>query len=71
MAKEIAAGRGVRVRDWIDARARLHRRVAPDARDPRTATLLALLAAGFTLATAIGGRVLADRRRIGLLRAWA
>ena len=31
-------------------------------------TLLALLATGFTLATAIGGRVLADRRRIGLLR---
>jgi putative ABC transport system permease protein len=32
-------------------------------------TLLALLAVAFTLATAIGGRVLAQRRQIGLLRA--
>jgi putative ABC transport system permease protein len=32
-------------------------------------TLLALLAAGFTLATALGGRVIGERRRIGLLRA--
>ena len=31
--------------------------------------MLALLAAAFTLATAIGGRVLAQRRQIGLLRA--
>ena len=35
----------------------------------QTTTLLALLAAAFTLATAIGGRVLAQRRQIGLLRA--
>ena len=46
-----------------------HRRRAPAADDPQTTTLLALLAAGFTLATAIGGRVLAQRRQIGLLRA--
>ena len=32
-------------------------------------TLLALLAAGFTLATSLGGRVIGERRRIGLLRA--
>lgn len=32
-------------------------------------TLLALLAVAFTLATAIGGRVLSQRRQIGLLRA--
>ena len=35
----------------------------------QTTTVLALLAAAFTLATAIGGRVLAQRRQIGLLRA--
>ena len=35
----------------------------------QASTLLALLAAGFTLATAIGGRVIGERRRIGLLRA--
>jgi putative ABC transport system permease protein len=35
----------------------------------QTTTLLALLAAAFTLATAISGRVLAQRRQIGLLRA--
>jgi putative ABC transport system permease protein len=32
-------------------------------------TLLALLASGFTLATSLGGRVIGERRRIGLLRA--
>ncbi|MEO8690438.1 MAG: ABC transporter permease, partial [Solirubrobacteraceae bacterium] len=37
----------------------------------QTTTVLALLAAAFTLATAIGGRVLAQRRQIGLLRAIA
>jgi putative ABC transport system permease protein len=66
---ERLAGPAVRTRDWIAAR----RDFTEDSRRRLailgTSTLLALLAAGFTLATAIGGRVLADRRRIGLLRA--
>src|SRR3954468_12750113 len=60
---------GVRTLDWRSQRAQL----TDDARRLltilQTTTLLALLAAGFTLATAISGRVLASRRQIGLLRA--
>ena len=60
---------GVRTLDWRTQRAQL----TDDARRLltilQTTTLLALLAAGFTLATAISGRVLASRRQVGLLRA--
>src|SRR4051794_396382 len=60
---------GVRTLDWRTQRAQL----TDDARRLVTilqaSTLLALLAAAFTLATAISGRVLASRRQIGLLRA--
>ena len=59
----------VRTLDWRTQRAEL----TDDARRLltilQTTTVLALLAAAFTLATAIGGRVLAQRRQIGLLRA--
>ena len=59
----------MRTLDWRTQRAQL----TDDARRLltilQTTTLLALLAAGFTLATAISGRVLASRRQIGLLRA--
>src|SRR4051794_5342163 len=60
---------GVRTLDWRTQRAQL----TDDARRLltilQTTTVLALLAAAFTLATAISGRVLASRRQIGLLRA--
>jgi putative ABC transport system permease protein len=69
VAKEIAAGRGVRVMDWLQARREFTDESRRTLAILGASTLLALLAAGFTLATAIGGRVLADRRRIGLLRA--
>jgi putative ABC transport system permease protein len=59
----------VRTLDWRTTRAER----TDDARRLltilQTTTVLALLAAAFTLATAIGGRVLAQRRQIGLLRA--
>ena len=59
----------VRAFDWRTQRTNL----TEDARRLmtilQTTTLLALLAAAFTLATAISGRVLAQRRQIGLLRA--
>jgi len=69
VAERLSGQLGVSAGDWLEARDDFtedsRRRLAILG----TSTLLALLAAGFTLATAIGGRVLADRRRIGLLRA--
>lgn len=59
----------VRVDTWLQARRDFSDESRRTLAIIGTSTLLALLAAGFTLATAIGGRVLADRRRIGLLRA--
>ena len=56
------------VNDWLEARADFTDESRRTLAILGAATLLALLATGFTLATAIGGRVLADRRRIGLLR---
>jgi putative ABC transport system permease protein len=62
-------GDGIRTLDWRTQRSQL----TDDARRLltilQTTTVLALLAAAFTLATAISGRVLASRRQIGLLRA--
>ena len=67
-ARSAPAG-SVRTLEWRTQRAQL----TDDARRLltilQTTTVLALLAAAFTLATAIGGRVLAQRRQIGLLRA--
>jgi putative ABC transport system permease protein len=68
-ARRVASGDEVRAFDWRTQRTSL----TEDARRLltilQTTTLLALLAAAFTLATAISGRVLAQRRQIGLLRA--
>ena len=61
----------MRVYDWIDDRGATHRRVAPTLVILGAATLLALLAAGFTLATAIGGRVLADAGGSACCGPWA
>jgi putative ABC transport system permease protein len=68
-AKRLEAERGIHVSNWLDARRDFTDESRRTLAILGTSTLLALLAAGFTLATAIGGRVLAERRRIGLLRA--
>ncbi len=68
-ARDFPATPQVRVDTWLDARSDFSDESRRTLAIIGTSTLLALLAAGFTLATAIGGRVLADRRRIGLLRA--
>ena len=60
---------GVRTFDWRTERAALTDNSRRLITILQTTTLLALLAAAFTLATAISGRVLAQRRQIGLLRA--
>ena len=60
---------GVEARDWLATRSEFTEESRRTLAILGTATVLALLAAAFTLATAIGGRVLAERRRIGLLRA--
>ena len=64
-----AEGDGVRAFDWRSERAALTDESRRLLTILQTTTLLALLAAAFTLATAISGRVLAQRRQIGLLRA--
>jgi putative ABC transport system permease protein len=68
VAERLAAGGRLRANDWLDARADFTDDSRRNLAILASATVLALLAAGFTLATAIGGRALADRRRIGLLR---
>jgi putative ABC transport system permease protein len=68
VAQRLAAGGELGVNNWLDARAGFTDESRRNLAILSAATLLALLATGFTLATAIGGRVLADRRRIGLLR---
>ena len=67
--KSLEAGPDLRAADWLQARREFSDESRRNLGILGASTLLALLAAGFTLATAIGGRVLADRRRIGLLRA--
>ena len=69
VAQRLAADGRVGVNDWLEARSDFTDESRRTLAILSAATLLALLATGFTLATAIGGRVLADRRRIGLLRA--
>ncbi len=68
VAQRLAAAGEVGVNDWLDARADFTDESRRTLAILGAATLLALLATGFTLATAIGGRVLADRRRICLVR---
>jgi putative ABC transport system permease protein len=69
VAARFVARPGVRARDWLGARDEFTEDSRRNLAILSASTLLALLAAGFTLATAIGGRVLSERRRIGLLRA--
>jgi putative ABC transport system permease protein len=69
VAARLASLPGVRVAEWQQARDEFIDESRRTLAILGASTLLALLAAGFTLATAIGGRVLAERRRIGLLRA--
>jgi putative ABC transport system permease protein len=68
VAQRLTARGDVSVGDWLEAREEFTDESRRTLAILSAATLLALLATGFTLATAIGGRVLADRRRIGLLR---
>jgi putative ABC transport system permease protein len=68
VAQRLAAAGEVAANDWLEARADFTDESRRTLAILGASTLLALLATGFTLATAIGGRVLADRRRIGLLR---
>ena len=68
LAERLTAAGGVRANDWLGARADFTDESRRNLAILAASTLLALLATGFTLATAIGGRALADRRRIGLLR---
>jgi putative ABC transport system permease protein len=68
VAERLTAAGRVRANDWLGARADYTDESRRNLAILASSTLLALLATGFTLATAIGGRALADRRRIGLLR---
>jgi putative ABC transport system permease protein len=68
VAERLAAQPDLRVTHWLDARDDFTDESRRTLAILGASTLLALLATGFTLATAIGGRVLSDRRRIGLLR---
>ena len=68
VAERLTAAGQVRSNDWLGARADFTDESRRNLAILASSTLLALLATGFTLATAIGGRALADRRRIGLLR---
>ena len=68
VAQRLNAAGEVRVNDWLEARSDFTDESRRTLAILGASTLLALLATGFTLATAVGGRVLADRRRIGLLR---
>ena len=68
-AAERDAGAVVRLAEWQQARADYTEDSRRMLAILQASTLLALLAAGFTLATSIGGRVIGERRRIGLLRA--
>jgi putative ABC transport system permease protein len=68
VAERLVADPRLGVNDWLGARADFTEDSRRNLTILASSTLLALLATGFTLATAIGGRALADRRRIGLLR---
>ncbi|HWM11796.1 MAG TPA: FtsX-like permease family protein, partial [Solirubrobacteraceae bacterium] len=68
VAQQLAANGRLRVGDWLEARSDFTDDARRNFAILASSTVLALLATGFTLATAIGGRAIADRRRIGLLR---
>jgi putative ABC transport system permease protein len=60
---------GVRFTDWHDVRDTITDQATTNTIIIGVNTLLALIAVGFTVATVISGRVLAQRREIGLLKA--
>src|SRR3954447_9348878 len=60
---------GVAITDWHDVRETITDQTNTNTVIIGVNTLLALIAAGFTVATVISGRVLAQRREIGLLKA--
>ena len=61
--------RGVGFTDWHDVRDTITDQARTNTIIIGVNTLLALIAVGFTVATVISGRVLAQRREIGLLKA--
>src|SRR3954454_10478195 len=63
--------KGVSLTDWHDVRETITDQTNTNTIIIGVNTLLALIAAGFTVATVISGRVLAQRREIGLLKASA
>jgi putative ABC transport system permease protein len=67
--EEAYPGRRVDVTDWHDVRDTITDQTRTNTIIIGVNTLLALIAVGFTVATVISGRVLAQRREIGLLKA--
>ena len=61
--------RGLRFSDWHEVRDTITDQARTNTIIIGVNTLLALIAVGFTVATVISGRVLAQRREIGLLKA--
>ncbi len=68
-AQRAAPGQRLGFTDWHDVRATITDQARTNVIIIGVNTLLALLAVGFTVATVISGRVLAQRREIGLLKA--
>ncbi len=68
-ARRALPGTRLALTDWHDVRDTITDQTRTNALVIGINTLLALFAVGFTVATVIGGRVLAQRREIGLLKA--
>jgi putative ABC transport system permease protein len=68
-AQRALPGQRLGFTDWHDVRATITDQARTNTIIIGVNTLLALLVVGFTLATVISGRVLAQRREIGLLKA--
>ena len=68
-ARRALPARRLALTDWHDVRDTITDQTRTNALIISINTLLALFAVGFTVATVIGGRVLAQRREIGLLKA--
>lgn len=68
-ARRALPGKRLAFTDWREVRDTITDQTRTNALVISINTLLALFAVGFTVATVIGGRVLAQRREIGLLKA--
>ena len=68
-ARRTVPGTRMALTDWHEVRDTITDQTRTNALVIGINTLLALFAVGFTVATVIGGRVLAQRREIGLLKA--